>query len=1373
MNRTRVNFARAACRLVPGLLLLAGLGTACPQSVLAADPGDSPYFGEPIISADQPVTGANGQWCPDCPPGGAPTLRVGGLRGGGNSADLDPYFQVPGGGHGIMGRIGHVGGKTVGRNDSLTHINLQPYTFLNQNMFFTDLRMYRLNDGGIGGNLGGGWRRYLEDHDAIFGAVGYYDVDDSRTQEFQQLGLSLELLSRWLDVRANWYIPFGDTEQILSSSFISGTQRFEGNFLLFDTVTTFGNAAEGVDVTFTSPVPWEILEPYNVEASAGFYHYQVRDEKLDALWGYRLRMDASFFDRMLKTFVELTSDRQHHTKVIVGASLDYYAGFESRSRVQDRQYYRMSEWVRRNYNVVTIENDVVNVGVPVTNPATGLPYFFAHVANNPTVGGPEDGTVENPFEFINNAIATVPVADVYYVHGGSTFSGIDASITVPTDKILLGEGVPQTLPSNSFGTVTLPVVRPGIVTLSNAVGNAITAQDNVLVGGFTIINPAGNGVNVNGRVDGAFRDLIIQGANGDGVLLFNPTGSFTFDSVTVSAADGIDGAGGIAFHVNGGNAGTIVSDVMADPVTSPTFENSGGNLNEVILIENTSGGFVNLASPAGPTAANDDGGGGIRVLNNFGNVTLGSAQLSNTMVVPGGVGAGLEIRNNSANTTIAGDITIDNAAGVGFLVEDLPAAGTVSVSGTSDITVNNRNAIGADFRNIDGQVRFSQAVGVNAPSSLTIGPLLGAGATDPAVRFSASTGFVSVNGITIADSLAEGILIGDVTGVDVNTSTALFTATGTTTINNIGVLNDLATPSIRIQGSDASPEASTVDFQDIVNINTRLARGIHIEDTSLDVDGMRSVISFSGMTTVNNDNATPSNLAALFVRDGAGSISFGTFIANDNILAESAVDVQNVTGGVAFSDIRLNNALGTGAALPVAGLLVDNVANFTTIDGTIEVFDETAVNIEDSGYQVTLTSVDSINATPGIQPEFGIRLLNDVGTFTITGDGANLGSGGTITNTTVAGLFADDADEVFINFQDYLSNRRGLQFQNMNEDDTQGFTLNVLQVQDSLTEAVLATDVRNILIEDSFFQNNGFLDLDGGVNVLQSDTIAIFVTQVPDDPLDPVDQDNPEDFPYIYTIQRNQFLDTVGLIGADGVSIQTLTGNASGARLDLFFLDNNFALFDRAQNTAGGLADFAALLFTDWDGIINAEIRRNAGNLGDGAGQRGFDINQTNPDDPLPSRINLTDNLLTFGNGPLLVGANFVFVNSVQMTIDNNSFTFGSSDLTSDALRFRLLDLNNLVDITNNTFLFNNGGTGVNVQLVNDGSGFFIENNQIGGAGALADRGFRFGTIIGTANLFGTATNFVNLVNPVFNNLFSIGSGATNGQFNINGTFVP
>src|SRR5690606_33121400 len=138
---------------------------------------------------------------------------------------------------------------------------------------------------------------------------------------------------------------------------------------------------------------------------------------------------------------------------------------------------------------------------------------------------------------------------------------------------------------------------------------------------------------------------------------------------------------------------------------SPTFENSGGNPNEIILIENITGGTVNLTD----TTANDTGGGGIRLLNNGGNIALGEALLTDTVMSPDPTssGAGVEIFGGTGNTTFFGDVTVTNAAGVGFLVDSLEENGQVNVAAASDITINDRNTVGAEFRNIAGTVNFS------------------------------------------------------------------------------------------------------------------------------------------------------------------------------------------------------------------------------------------------------------------------------------------------------------------------------------------------------------------------------------------------------------------------------------------------------------------------------------------------------------------------------------------------------------------------------------------------------------------------------------------------------------------------------------------
>jgi hypothetical protein len=1458
MNRTRSRVVRTARQMISAVVMTAVLACAAPRAT-AAEHG-SPYIGDPVLSPSKPSA-------PSKPaPPGAPTLRVPGH--GPNSADLDPYFQVPGGGQGIEASIGHVAGETVGREESLTHINLQPYVFVEQNMLFSDLRMYRLNEGGQGFNIGLGLRRYFEQHDAIFGAVAYYDIDKTRRQQFQQLGLSLEMLTRWWDLRANWYIPTGDTEQILGTGFVQGSQRFEEHFLLVDTTTLFGNAAEGVDVTGTVPIPWEFLQPYNVEASAGFYHFQVRDRNLPDMWGYRLRADASFFKRMLHTYVELTHDEVTETNVIFGASLDYFGGFQNRNRYKDRQYYRMSEFVRRNFNVVTITSTVITRDVPVINPIDNEPYFFVHIDNTdePDLN---NGTFEDPFDSIIQAFDEFGTdADVYLVHGGSTFSGDEATLVVPEGTILLGENVPgrpQTIPAVGLGQLPLPTANPGAgpVTLTGSTGTTIDGTNARIVGAFTIIDPGEHGLLVSGPsafgMPQLFRDLDIRGADGDGVRFENASGNYTLQRVTVQADDGIDGAGGVAFHVLGGNATITATDVDSNVMTDPTFENSGGNPNEIILIENITGGSVNLTD----TTANDTGGGGIRLLNNAGNIAIGEALLTDIGQSPNpvGSGAGVEVFGGTGNITFFDDITVTNAAGVGFLVDSLAESGQVNVAAAADIIINERNTVGAEFRNIAGTVNFSPTLttGTVPASSLTIGPLNTATNTfDPAVWFHSSTGDVSLNNVSIANSNSDGILIGsnldgiddldeqNIVTIDPDTGAVTrprFIATGTTNINSTGNVAALGTAAIRIQGVPLDPvtnpfgEAANVEFRNNVNINTRVDRGVQIVDTS-------GRLQFSGTTTVNNNAVAQSPRAGLFINDSISTITFGTFTTNDTIAGEPAVEIHNMPrpGAVGFNVLNILNAQGDGADVPggdgdltqglpedTTGLLVSDVSSLTIADGTIEVEDGIAVDIQrvypqddrfqvidpttgqlvnaevvrdnlgrpvvldanrnpvavldpqgnpilDSngnnvipsifslstfpGYQVRLTEVNAIATSPGTAQSFGIFLSNNTGRFEVAGVEGIQGSGGEISGSTIAGLFANDADQVIIRHQDYIGNDIGLVFEDMNENILQGFLLDTLRVQDSIQEAVLATNIRNITIVDSLFQNNGFVDLDPDPDgELYRDTIAIFVTQRPDDPFDPDDEDNPLAFPYTYTIDRNQFLDLNTTSGSDAVRIQTVAGFARGSLLTLFFRDNDFLTFDRDIN----VNDTPKLLNVIWNGTIDALISGNDANILTSASPRGFEIRQTDGDSNL-SQVVVRNNTLRFNNSTNAVGTFFDFVGTARIDLLANDYDMGGGGST--AALFRLLGVNNDVEIADNIFTFGGfNGIGVDVQQVVGPSFFLINGNAIDAANI----GFRFQTTIGDVFLSGNVDNFVN-ANTTFTPL---NNPSIFGSFLINGVRGP
>ncbi|MCA9110421.1 MAG: inverse autotransporter beta domain-containing protein, partial [Planctomycetaceae bacterium] len=1296
--------------------------------------------------------------------GGPPdTLNVSGMGpeygGGLGEGAADPDFEVPGGGYGFLSRIGHIAGSTVGREESITHIGLAPYLFHEETMLFSDLRLFRTNDAHIGGSVGLGLRHYLIEQDAVLGFATYYDSDDSRGSLFKQLGVSAELLTKTFDVRANVYVPIEDTEKVLGNSIVSGSERFDEHLLLFDRRTDFASAADGQDVTVSMPVPGEIAEMFNLEVSAGGYHYQARQGGLPDVWGYKLRSDADVFKRILHMFVELTSDRQFDTRLIAGGSLNYYHGFENRRRLQSRQFYRMSEWVRRNYTVVTIDDFTIDPGEVARNPATGDPYYFAHVRNIPGADTPPpipdsqppffnfpapfgDGTVDAPFQFIQEAQAdirallpTVRDNAIVYVHGDSEFTGDNAVVVMEDGEVLLGEGeadgVIQTLPVLGFtDDATLPVVIPdgSVPLLDMATGDAVTLASGNTFSGFNITNSAGNGITIDNAMGGTISDVTINGTGGDGIFMSNASELFTFENVSISDTTGI------AFHIDGGSA--LVRYGTADNIL--TIENSS---NEALLVENTTGGSVIFTN----SIINDDpGGAGIRLLNNAATITLGEANITGTVLSddPTSVGAGLEITGAAANITLLKDITIDDASGVGFLVQDLVDGGRVIPS--ANLTILNRNDIGADFVNIDGISGNGDGVLFSSDSNLIIGTLNTATVDHPAIRFSSgSTGTVSLNDFSIANSLGEGILIGDPNGVNINEPGALFRVLGGAigSINATGLdptpgmTGDTNRAAMLIAGADGMEDPTEVRALGTILMNTREGRGLHIEETT-------GLINFSNLT-VNNNAATPSGFSALFINNTSSEILFGgtfglgNFVVNDAIGPEPAVDIMNVfdPGSVTFNSLNIIDASGT------TGLEVTDTSSLVVEDGVINVATGQAIDIENTGIDVTFESVSSSNS-----PTFGMRVVNSPGSFTITGvnsGGFVLGtpvpvtsSGGEISGAAIAGALFDfnnivnvDGNIVDLQGQDYTDNLVGVQVQNMDANVNDLLRLSTMQFIDQIDQSVIATDVRNILIFNSVF-TDGVLS----TTLVDDQYIDLRLVNNPNNVLDdPLNTLDPDFVTHQWIIRANLFDDANPLGPSDGILVQTVGADAADASLE-FRLDegNLFTTFDRTE-----VLNFRpAALRVDWDGFLFADVRDNVVNMSGLDGQIGFNFITEGND--TTSEIGVVSNTITGGNGIDtenttairfdLTGPNTVLVDNnlidIQTTPDDpNDNTSTSVGVSNQGIEFRSAGGRTNTSLRSNIILMD-AGTAVDVRRLSTPvpgvtSVFEYDNNIVGTDGTI------------------------------------------------------
>jgi hypothetical protein len=149
------------------------------------------------------------------------------------------YWDEPrvAGGYGFKGRIGNEAGSTVGRNQSITYFDLSPYIFQDNLYLFGEGRLGIVPSGQVGGSAGGGFRYYFPQINSIVGFNSFWDGDNTRGVMFNQWGLGGEVLTEWLDIRANYYFPYGNTFQVTGQRFEAGSQQF------VDVSSVTGNAA--------------------------------------------------------------------------------------------------------------------------------------------------------------------------------------------------------------------------------------------------------------------------------------------------------------------------------------------------------------------------------------------------------------------------------------------------------------------------------------------------------------------------------------------------------------------------------------------------------------------------------------------------------------------------------------------------------------------------------------------------------------------------------------------------------------------------------------------------------------------------------------------------------------------------------------------------------------------------------------------------------------------------------------------------------------------------------------------------------------------------------------------------------------------------
>ncbi|NEQ52328.1 MAG: right-handed parallel beta-helix repeat-containing protein [Leptolyngbya sp. SIO3F4] len=597
---------------------------------------------------------------------------------------------------------------------------------------YLDGRFNLDNGGHVGGNLLLGHRALL--NDTILGGYVGYDVRDTGSTTFHQVGVGVEALWQDWQLHLNGYLPVGDTRKRIgssnSSTSTSTTNRtitdpstsitdpfFEGNNLILsrsitggsttttttNTTTTslsqFEAALGGVDLELGKRLA-TFKNGGDVRGFGGVYFYD--GEGVGGHVGGRARLEMR-----PTNYLNLGLGVQHDELFGTNLLLSIAATFPTRSSTNSSEADSTAElWAQaaspiRRLNTIPVDtqtgstttttetttNTTTTPGTTqdvLATTTTGDIYVFRHVT--PATGNATGtGTFEDPNTTVAGVIGQTATGDIVYVSSGNA----GGAFTIPDGVQILSVGPNQQI-ATQLGTVTLPssgqgdTARPtlsGAVTLGNNTvlsgfdlsGAGVTGNNvqNVSVLNNQIANSTVNFANVIGNV--AITNNSLTGSPGQAILLDNNAGqtTLTLSSNTINNSAN----DGIRLNFEGSADVTAVIDSNTiDTVTNATDTSVDGIDIEVNGASIFSGQITNnIISNLGNSGIELETCGTITVCSSTFNVTVNGNQVTNA----GGDGIlFFHNSNTAANLTLTNN-TVSNSGVSMSGVTNNPAASSL------------------------------------------------------------------------------------------------------------------------------------------------------------------------------------------------------------------------------------------------------------------------------------------------------------------------------------------------------------------------------------------------------------------------------------------------------------------------------------------------------------------------------------------------------------------------------------------------------------------------------------------------------------------------------------------------------------------------
>lgn len=990
---------------------------------------------------------------------------------------------------------------------------------------FIDGQFRLSNESRGGANIGGGVRwvtpGLITSDPRIFGLTGWYDGQETVIGNyFNQLGVSVESLGEYVDVRLNANIPLESTKAGDDIRF-SGVPGYTGNFL---TQQTFVDADTPLRV-----VDFEVA-PRIYNLNAWFYGggYQMDGDDvsdLGAKGGAR-----GYVTNDLAVDVGVTDDDVFGTTTrfqIIWTPGRTGSGPTSWIHTLAD---RMREPVYRNMYVATARAEIID-NIALTD-ADGQNIRVVHVDSNAGPGA-GTGTFEDPLRSLNDVNATSEAGDIILVHAESVHDG--QFVTLQNEQRFLGEGddLEHLVFTRELGEIALPETSLGARSLDrplieNAPGAAaiLMAVSNTSIDTFSAIEISNFDVNGGMRAilsddDGAgtftgigdininhlaitnttnnaieLTPLVGKLANNSNQVRFRPT----IDEVT------FDGIGGDDIHINA-ETSAPASTAILETITITNVDSTNGAGVGVNLINTKRAVSIRDFTWDGAAVTSLVNQGAIRLEDAVGNVTVNNATISGGEL---GTAFGIALIDSAGTHTFT-DTTITDTGGDSVLVSD----GAANMNFTGRIVQSNNAAV----LNVNSEHTGSLTFREQTTGQGVIQATAGAG-----LQFDNADGnYTFVHAVELTGVSAGINVVNDSDGVITVSNGKITNATGTAVNFDGGDANMTFTGRIEQTANNqavltvSNEHTGTLTFNELTsgtgvieaNIGPGLvfdnADGAYIFNHEVLLGGGEARIAVQndseGTFTFADADITFNGTGAAVLIDGSDVQAFtltGEIVSNG--AASRPVQVTNNTGGsITFNaTIDANNSLGilidgnedttvlftnevtleTGANRSIA--ITNNEDSSITFNGAVEVEDSLGLLVENNED----TAVRFAGATEFDTDDFDAVTLNNnedgsirFDNLTITTDQGNGFTATASDNVTVQGANGSITTNtgVALNLNDVLVGSAGMTFRSVN-------------VVNGATSGIIMNDVRGGQV---IITGTGATDGSGGTIAAESDAISI------------------------------------------------------------------------------------------------------------------------------------------------------------------------------------------------------------------------------------------------------------------------------------------